>query len=129
MVQSRRHRPSIKIKYWNDEAGESKEKTLNDKVFNLNKKIQAKLYWFNMIMNFIMRAAFINLLVFLALEEKRIYLYLFLSLELLAILLYFIVMIKMLFTRSDRESIYFQKIFKESDWADIEAERMMRSHF
>jgi hypothetical protein len=42
---------------------------------------------------------------------------------------YFIIMIKMLFTRSDRESVYFQKIFKESDWADIEAERLMRSHF
>jgi hypothetical protein len=38
-------------------------------------------------------------------------------------------MVKMLFTRSDKESIYFQKIFKESDWADIEAERVMRSHF
>ena len=44
-------------------------------------------------------------------------------------LLYLIIMIKMLFTRSDKESVYFQKIFNETDWADIEAERVMRSHF
>jgi hypothetical protein len=67
--------------------------------------------------------------VFLALENKRLYLYLFLSLELTAMLLYLIIMIKMLITRSDRESVYFQKIFNESDWADIEDERVMRRHF
>lgn len=38
-------------------------------------------------------------------------------------------MIKMLFTRSDKESVYFQKILNMSDWADIESERVMRRHF
>ncbi len=80
-------------------------------------------------MNILTRVCFVNLLVFLAREQKRIYLYVFISLELLAVLLYFIIMVKMLFTRSDKESVYFQKIFNETDWADIEAERVMRSHF
>lgn len=55
-----------------------------------------------MVMNTLTRLCFVNLLVFLALEEKRFYLYLFLSLELAAVLLYFIIMVKMLFTRSDK---------------------------
>jgi hypothetical protein len=41
------------------------------------------------------------------------------SLEVTAIVIYFIVMVKMLFTRSDKESVYFQKIFNETEWADI----------
>ena len=41
------------------------------------------------------------------------------SLELVAILLYFIAMIKMLFTKSTKESVYFQKIFNDKEWADI----------
>jgi hypothetical protein len=53
---------------------EVREKSLNDKVFNLSKGVQKKLYWFNMVMNVIMRILFINLLVFLARENKRIYL-------------------------------------------------------
>ena len=43
--------------------------------------------------------------------------------------MYFIVMVKMLFTRSDKESVYFQKIFNETEWADIELQRLMRTHF
>ena len=51
------------------------------------------------------------------------------SLEFIAILMYVIVMLKMLFTRSDRESVYFAKIFNEAEWADIASQRLMRSHF
>jgi hypothetical protein len=73
-------RESLKLKYWDDSANETKEKTLNDSVFNLEKSVQKKLYYFNKFMNVIMRCLFINLLVFLAIESKWIYLYLFLSL-------------------------------------------------
>ena len=44
-------------------------------------------------------------------------------------MLYIIIMIKILFTRSDKESVYFQKTLNESDWSDIESERVMRRHF
>ena len=47
----------------------------------------------------------------------------------LAIFLYFIIMIKMLFTKSDKESVYFQKIFNDREWSDIFEERVMRRHF
>ena len=33
--------------------------------------------------------------------------------------MYVIVMLKMLFTRSDKESVYFAKIFNDAEWADI----------
>lgn len=80
-------------------------------------------------MNVIMRLLFIDLLVFLVLEDKSIYLKIFLSLWVLALTIYIIIMIKMLFTRSDKESVYFQKIFNDSEWADIESQRLMRTHF
>ena len=87
--------------------------------FNLKPKVQKKLYIFNYLMNLIMRCLFINLLVFLGIENQREYLYIFLSLELAAICMYIIVMLKMLFTRSDKESVYFAKIFNDAEWADI----------
>lgn len=76
-----------------------------------------------------MRILFVHLLVFLGLYNKWIYLKIFLSLWGISITMYIIVMIKMLFTRSDKESVYFQKIFNEKDWADIESNRLMRTHF
>ena len=98
-------------------------------VFNLRPSVQGKLYIFNYIMNILMRLMFIGLLVFLGSENKMKYLYIFLSLEIVAVVMYIIAMLKMLFTRSDRESIYFTKIFCDAEWADIESERLMRTHF
>lgn len=66
---------------------------------------------------------------FLGLLNKWIYFIIFMSLEGTAVVIYFIVMVKMLFTRSDKESVYFQKIFNETEWADIESQRLMRTHF
>lgn len=76
-----------------------------------------------------MRLLFINVLIFLVLEGKTVYLKIFLSLWAVAFSIYIIIMIKMLFTRSDKESVYFQKIFNETEWADIESQRLMRTHF
>ena len=105
------------------------EKTLNDKVFNLKPSVQRKLYLFNFVMNVVARLILIYLLVFLASERKLKYLQIFLSLEVTVVGLYVIVMMKMLFTKSDRESIYFTKIFNSAEWTDIEAQRMMHRHF
>lgn len=80
-------------------------------MFNLKSSVQRKLYAFNFVANLVMRLLFINLLIFLGLEGKMDYLYIFISLWTVAFIMYIIVMIKMLFTRSDKESVYFQKIF------------------
>jgi hypothetical protein len=63
----RQVRESLRMKHWNDAGAEVKEKSLNDKVFTLSRGVQRRLYWFNMVMNVLMRLCFVNLLVFLAL--------------------------------------------------------------
>ena len=95
----------------------------------MTKKVQARLYWFNFFINLILRIALLSLLTFTALNDHMRYLVIFVSLESVAITLYVITMIKMLFTRSDVESIYFQKIFNDREWVDIQEERLMRRHF
>lgn len=79
--------------------------------FNLRPKVQKVLYITNYVLNAIIRVMFINLLVFLGILNRWAYLEVFLSLYLTAIIMYFNVMVKLLFTKSDKASIYCQKIF------------------
>lgn len=52
-----------------------------------------------------------------------------LILESVAVLFYIIAMVKMLYTKSMEEAVYFQKYFYEVDYADIHMERILRKHF
>lgn len=78
---------------------------------HLTPKVQKILYILNFILNAAIRIMFINLLAFLGIINKWIYLKAFLSLYLITVFMYLTIMVKMLFTKEDTESVYFQKVF------------------
>ena len=113
------------------ESGQkSFEKDLNTRIFSLDTQVQKFLYYFNFLFNTIFRVSLIVIIVFMFLDltERKLPLA-FIYLLVISWILYGIALTKMVFTKSGLISVYFQKVFYDKPYADIQMDRILRKHF
>lgn len=97
----------------------------------MHPRAQKFLYIFNLLFNSIFRLSLLTILVLEFLDDKqnKIPTAVLLGLEGACMVLYAIAATKMLYTRSDEISVYFQKEFYDIPYAELSMERVLRKHF